>query len=238
MNYDEQGAAPLFHRVVIEDGAPTARAAHPFNAPIHEKQFAAFVLKAGCSDHRYTSVVECLRNRPSSAIIDASNAIFSDYNVPPVWPFQPVIDNDIMKKRPTEAWESGIWNKVPIITGFNHNEGTMYTPTSTNTSEEFLNYVRVLSPKLSGEDMAEIDKLYPDPLEYPESPYVETRPIPHRFGFSGQCPTYNHRRTIRVCMQRSHHSPLCLSSATRIPLPLGNKPRRPRWRQPRRPSHL
>lgn len=177
MNYDEE--KPLFHRVIIESGAPTARAVHPFNAPIHESQFKEFVAAAGCSEHDEASVMKCLRTQPSSTITEASFAVFADYNIPPAWAFQPVVDHDIIKKRPTEAWETGIWNKVPILTGFNHNEGTMYVPQTLEDPKEFLNFFRKLSPKLSEEDIAEIDKIYPDPAKYPDSQYVETRNIPN-----------------------------------------------------------
>lgn len=176
MNYNE--GKPLFHQVIIESGAPTSRAVHTYNAPIHEKQFQEFVEEAGCSVHDDTTVMTCLRTQPSSIITAASSAIFANYNVPPAWAFQPVIDHDIIKQRPTLAWETGIWNKVPILTGFNHNEGTMYVPKTLDTPAGFLDFFRILSPRLSDEDMDILDKLYPDPLVYPDSPYVETRDIP------------------------------------------------------------
>ena len=46
MHYKEN-VAPLFHRVIIESGAPTSRAVRPYNAPIHEQQFKDFLRETG-----------------------------------------------------------------------------------------------------------------------------------------------------------------------------------------------
>src|SRR5436190_1623424 len=67
--------------------------------------------------------------------------------------------------------------KDPLLTGFNHNEGAIFVPKTLNTSTEFLDFLKPLFPRLSDEDLKTIDKLYPDPAKYPDSPYVETRPI-------------------------------------------------------------
>src|SRR6266487_829432 len=174
-NHDEKD--PLFHRVIMESGAPTARAVSSYDAPLYEAQFKEFINRAGCSEVHQSSIMECLRSQSENTITMASIAVYDEYDPSIRWPFQPVIDGDLIKCRPTENWLSGRWNKVPILTGFNHDEGTIFVPKTLNTSSEFLDFFKTLSPQFSDEDLETINELYPDPARYPDSPYVETRPI-------------------------------------------------------------
>ncbi|KAJ7127069.1 carboxylesterase [Mycena epipterygia] len=137
MNFQE--TSPLFHRVIIESGAPTSRAVHAYDASIHETQFLEFLAEAGCGN--------------------------------------PVIDGEIISGPPIDGWESGEWNKVPIMTGFSHNEGTYYVPASMSEPEQFIAFFRLLIPRLSKSDLETIDELYPDPSTHPDSPYADARDL-------------------------------------------------------------
>ncbi|KAG2421343.1 hypothetical protein HFD88_005317 [Aspergillus terreus] len=167
-----------FHRAIIESGAATSRAVHPYNGRLHEDQFREFVEAAGCKDIPSTEVMRCLRSQPSEAVINASFTVFDRYNPSVRWAFQPVIDGELIKQRPIDAWKSGRWNQVPILTGFNTNEGTYYVPRAMSRSTEFTEFFRTLLPAYSESDIRTIDALYPDPATDPSSPYVETRDIP------------------------------------------------------------
>ncbi|KAB8071377.1 extracellular lipase [Aspergillus leporis] len=167
----------LFHRAIIESGAATSRVVHPYNARLHEDQFREFVEEAGCKDAPVDVVMNCLRKQPESAITNASFTVFDRYNPSVRWAFQPVIDGDLIKQKPIDAWRSGKWNKMPILTGFNTNEGTYYVPPSMSKPEEFAAFFRTLLPAYSEADIQTIDKLYPDPSKNHTSPYVETRDI-------------------------------------------------------------
>ncbi|GIC93194.1 putative extracellular lipase [Aspergillus udagawae] len=176
MNYDLETS--LFHRAVIESGAATSRAVHPYNAQLHEAQFQEFITEAGCTDRPQSDIMNCLRSQPSSTVINASFTIFDRYNPSVRWAFQPVIDGDLIKRRPIDAWRSGKWNKMPVLTGFNTNEGTYYVPSAMSQSSEFTSFFRTLLPAYSDKDIKTIDELYPDPAVDPSSPYLETRNIP------------------------------------------------------------
>ncbi|OOF90941.1 hypothetical protein ASPCADRAFT_177925 [Aspergillus carbonarius ITEM 5010] len=169
--------APLFHRAVIESGAATSRAVHPYNAPLHEAQFTDFLTSTGCANLPETSILPCLRSLPSANITTASYDTFDKYNPSIRWAFQPVIDHELIKHRPIDAWHSDHWNKMPILTGFNSNEGTYYVPRNISTSEEFTTFFHNLLPAYSSSDIQTINILYPDPATYPDSPYTETRPL-------------------------------------------------------------
>jgi len=70
----------------------------------------------------------------------------------------------------------GAWHKVPIMTGFTHNEGSLYVNHAMAESDEFTHFFRELLPLLSDEDITTIDQLYPDPQRHANSPYQEDRP--------------------------------------------------------------
>lgn len=167
----------LFHKAVIESGGPTSRALHPYDSALHETQFQHFLAETGCSNLPDTEVLPCLRSVPESTIVDSSIAVFETWNPSVRWAWQPVIDNELISRRPVDAWKSGHWNKVPILTGSNHNEGTMYVPKSTSTSADFRDFFATLLPQLSSAELDEIEAFYPDPSTDPTSPYVETRDL-------------------------------------------------------------
>lgn len=176
MNLDSK--PPLFHRAIIESGAATSRAVLPYNARLHEQQFEEFVEEAGCAHRDSPKIMACLRAQPSEIVTNASFTVFDRYNPSVRWAFQPVIDGETIKQRPIDAWNSGKWNQMPILTGFNTNEGTYYVPPKMSTSDEFKSFFRTLLQAFTEEDIQTIDKLYPDPALDSSSAYVETRDIP------------------------------------------------------------
>ena len=175
MNYQE-GKKPKFHRVVIESGAPTSRAVRKPDAEIHEMQFADFLKEVECpSSLPESEIFTYLRKLPTSAIAKAQTKVFQKYNPSLRWAFQPVIDNEIIRRRPIDAWRTGKWHKMPIMTGFQGNEGSLYVNKNMSTSADFLGFWKTLLPQMSEDDIQTINRLYPDPTEVPESIYKETR---------------------------------------------------------------
>jgi carboxylesterase type B len=167
---------PLFHRVIIESGAPTSRAVRPYNASIHEAQFADFLHEVGCPPSLpRNEIFPFLRSLPTETITSAQTAVFDKYNPSLRWAFQPVIDGDLIPRAPLDAWRQGLWHKVPILTGFTTNEGTMYVDKTMDNPSAFRAFWAELLPALSSEDLDTIEKLYPDPSTRSDSPYIETR---------------------------------------------------------------
>jgi carboxylesterase type B len=64
---------------------------------------------------------------------------------------------------------------MPIMTGFQGNEGSLYVNKRMSKSSEFLDFWKALLPQLSDDDVQAINRLYADPNEVPESKYKETR---------------------------------------------------------------
>lgn len=172
----EQGKAPLFHKVIIESGASTSRAVRPFSADIHERQFKDFLEATGCpADCPEDEIFPFLRSVSYETVTKAQTAVFDKYNPSLQWAFQPIIDGDVIPRPPLESWESGRFHKVPIMTGFCRNEGSMYVDKQMSKSEQFTDFFAELLPLLSPSDITTIDELYPDPSKFADSPYVETR---------------------------------------------------------------
>ncbi|KAK5136311.1 hypothetical protein LTR08_003684 [Meristemomyces frigidus] len=160
LNYEE-GKKPLFHRVVMESGAPTSRAVRHYKAEIHEEQFKAFLQAVECPvDTPEAEIFPYLRSLPMEVIAAAQTKVFYAYNP---------------SLRPIDAWREGKWHKVPIMTGFNGNEGSLYVNKKMDSSAEFTDFWKTLLPQLSEADVATINDLYPDPELHRDSIYKEDR---------------------------------------------------------------
>lgn len=153
-----------FHRAIIESGSPTSRAVRRYDAAIHEEQFADYLRETGCpAELPESEIFPFLRSLPLEAITKAQDAVFDKYNPSLRWAFQPVIDGEMIPRAPLETWRRGEYYKIPIMTGFNHNEGSLYVDKQMATPQQFTLFFQTLLPTLSQEDIETIDKLYADP---------------------------------------------------------------------------
>lgn len=166
-----------FHRVIMESGAPTSRAVYPYNHPLHEKQYQEFLNLTGTADIPDASKLAHLRALDIKTIVSASETIFNRYNPSLRWPFQPVIDGPggMIPTAPIASWNAGAYHKVPILTGFNTNEGNGFVSKAAATSKQFNDFFATLLPALNATGLASLDALYPDPATHADSPYVDTR---------------------------------------------------------------
>ena len=176
---NDTGQPPLFHKVILESGAPTARCISPYDSPLYLQQFSEFLSLLGISSLPEDQILPYLRNLPFATIRDASELIFSRSRVSLCWPFQPVIEGEpkgIIPTAPITVWRNKRWHKVPILTGFNTNEAAKFLPSTISQSSDFTKFFHTLLPALTPTDLATIEKLYPDPETDRTSPYHETRP--------------------------------------------------------------
>lgn len=195
MNFQE-GNPALFHRVIIEDGAPTARTVPKYDDDFVNHQFHEFLQLVGCADVPSSNVFQCLRAAPSETLVAMSVKLFDSYVPSLRYPFQPVVDDDVIRTRPTLEWESGKWNKVPIMTGFSTDEGSIFVPRNMKTSKSFTDFFSTLIPAFDASDLEELNALYPDPLTNPDSPYVEKRLVPIGNQFKRTVAAYGHSSYI------------------------------------------
>jgi len=167
----------LFHKAIIESGGATARACYTPSNPMHEQQFKEFLALLSLQDVPESEIIGKLRGLSFQTIKAASERIFYKYNPSVRWPWQPVIDGSggIIPVRPIDEMRSGDWVKIPLLTGFNTNEGSMFVPVETATSEEFTDFFRTLLPALTEDDLKDLDITYPDPAVNASSKFTEDR---------------------------------------------------------------
>jgi acetylcholinesterase len=147
---------------------------------MHEHQFEEFLALLNCQSVPEGEVMHKLRSLSTADIKQASEAIFTKYNPSVRWPWQPVIDGagGMIPIPPIDAWKAGKWHRIPILTGYNTNEGAGFVPQTMDASKQFTEFFHTLLPGLSTADLKVLNEVYPDPLLDPKSIYRDTRPDP------------------------------------------------------------
>ena len=113
-------------------------------------------------------------DRPRCSSLDGSVTLFRKYNPSITWPFQPVVDYDYVNQAPSQSWAQGQFERVPVITGYNTDEGTGFVPRNLNTTEQFRAFFETLFPLATPERLNENQTRYPDPVTDASSPYKQT----------------------------------------------------------------
>ena len=144
---------------------------------MHETQFKDFLDLLGLLETPSEKVFSALRTTRMARIKEASEELYQKYGPSLQWPFQPVIDGEggHIPVAPIEKWKSGSWHPIPILTGFNTNEGAIFVNHTFSTNEQFTSFFHTLLPKLTPTDMSTLSATYPDPLTNATSPYQEFR---------------------------------------------------------------
>ncbi|KAH6850990.1 Alpha/Beta hydrolase protein [Chaetomium sp. MPI-CAGE-AT-0009] len=231
MYYGRSSARPPFVKAILESGATTARAVFYPTHPRHLVQFREFLIAAGAAGVPESEIFTHLRNLPLATIMRASQAVWDKYCGSVTWPFQPVIDgvntlanssqiNDItptptpplIADLPISSWAAGSHLRIPIITGFNTNEGTVFVPADANTTTEFRAFFQTLIPSLTPADLDKLETLYPDPVTQPNSPY---RLVPQGAGlqWARLDAAYSHYAYICPVLQTAHYMSAALAAA-------------------------
>ncbi|KAM7208663.1 lipase 1 [Naviculisporaceae sp. PSN 640] len=212
MYYANSPTPAPFQKAILESGATTARAVLYPTHPRHSIQFREFLIAAGLDGVPEEEIFDQLRKVPLETIARASKSIWDLYEPSVTWPFQPVIDgpNDIANSStssinpppsiipdlPIHSWRNGKHLRIPILTGFNTNEGTVFVPADANTNSEFRAFFKALIPGLTPADLDELENLYPDPVTHLMSPY---RSVPADKG----------RQWARLDAAYSHYAYIC-----------------------------
>ncbi|KAK5660752.1 hypothetical protein OQA88_12118 [Cercophora sp. LCS_1] len=207
---------PPFAKAILESGATTARAVFVPTHPRHLIQFREFLIAAGIEGVPDEDIFTRLRELPLKVIVKASRDIWNAYAASVTWPFQPVIDTphalansshsnaaSIIPDLPINSWRNGHHLRIPVMTGYNTNEGTIFIPHSAETNEEFRSFFRALIPGFTEADLDALERLYPDPVTDPSSPY---RAVPAGKGpqFSRLDAAYSHYAYICPVIQTAH----------------------------------
>ncbi|KAK4179937.1 Alpha/Beta hydrolase protein [Triangularia setosa] len=219
MHYSNSTKPPPFHKAILESGATTARAVFYPTHPRHLIQFREFLTAINAAHIPESEIFSHLRKLPLETIISGSKAVWDKYVDSVTWPFQPVIDGpnpysnssqvnhtlpDIIPDLPISSWLHNNHLKIPIITGYNTNEGTIFIPPDASTNSEFRSFFKTLIPTLKDSDLDQLEKLYPDPVSHPHtSPYVS---VPNGKGaqWNRLDTAYSHYAYICPVLQSAH----------------------------------
>ncbi|KAL8377752.1 hypothetical protein RB595_008440 [Gaeumannomyces hyphopodioides] len=171
----DKAPAP-FHKAILESGAATARSVlhptHPRNASQYREFLAAAGVTAADDDNNncYKAVLSRLRALPLATVLAAGRAVWDAYVPSVCWPFQPVVDGDAIPDLPARSWRAGRALDVPVVTGFNANEGTVFVPPCADSDADFRAFFARLLPAASRADLDRLAaSLYPDPVSAPPS---------------------------------------------------------------------
>ncbi|KAI1497391.1 Alpha/Beta hydrolase protein [Biscogniauxia marginata] len=156
---------PPFQKAIIESGGSTARAVFVPNHPLHEKQWEEFLALCGIDDTPDDDIFTELRALPYSTLATASSDMWTRWNATLRWPFQPVIDGPggVIPDLPINSWNKGNVLRIPILTGFNTNEGAVFVPPRASNSSALRSLMSSIIPALNETDLNTLNEMYPDP---------------------------------------------------------------------------
>ncbi|KAI1354182.1 carboxylesterase 3 [Xylaria sp. FL0043] len=155
---------PPFQKVIAESGSSMARATFVPNHPLHEQQFQEFLMQCGIDGVSDDELLEKLRSLPYSTLVTASQSMWRKWSDTLRWPFQPVIDGPggLIPDLPINSWNKGNVLRIPIMTGFNTNEGASFVPEDADSSTAVRSLMSSIIPSLNDTDLNALDKLYPN----------------------------------------------------------------------------
>lgn len=171
----DQCATPLFARAIHQSGSVTSRAFPPSDLPMYQDQYKQYMEALGCP-HNGTNAeaLKCLRTVSIDEIRNVSTKIFRDYELDWTWAFQPTQGGELFEKSGSQSGVDETFFHVPTISSTVTNEGRYWEVGAFDTNEEFLDFLHNVSPALNQTDLDLLEELYPDPNEYPDSPYANS----------------------------------------------------------------
>ncbi|KAI1438655.1 alpha/beta-hydrolase [Xylaria sp. CBS 124048] len=154
---------PPFQKAIIESGGATGRAVFVPNNPLHEQQFQQFLLQCGISETSDDELFDKLRGLPYTTLLVASQAVWNAWASSLRWAFQPVIDGPggVIPDLPTTSWQQGKMLRIPLLTGFNTDEGAIFVPQGENQPTALDSLMSSILPALNDTGLDRLDELYP-----------------------------------------------------------------------------
>jgi para-nitrobenzyl esterase len=119
MNVISPTAKGLFHKAIVESGGCVGTALGPVSAASAEASAKKLASAVGCTDAAAT--VACLRGKPMNDLIAQTGSFGGELS------WVPMVDGNVIKESTRAALESGRYNRVPMISGSNKDEGRLFT---------------------------------------------------------------------------------------------------------------
>lgn len=206
-----------FHKSIIESGGSTARATFAPSHPLHEEQFQLFLTLCGLKNASEETIFSELRALPIRTVVSASWAIWRKYNKSLRWPFQPSIEGPggVVPDLPIQSWKKGNVLRIPIMTGFDTNEGAVFVPARASQPTAVRSLMRAIIPALNETDLNTLDNMYPDPTNTAagRNMYIESPPAGLGKQFWRLDDVYAHYAYICPVLQTAHLATTSTSNA-------------------------
>ena len=150
-----------FRQAIIESGAVGPGVATQYDA----KDFMDTVTAAGCNyrDPDSFMSLECLRSLSLESLLDVELAVGASQSafIDGLEAFGPVVDGDFIPDAPSRLVQSGRFVETPLIIGWNHDDGSLFTPTSIATQQDVSKLLVKYFPALTKQTLNHILSLYP-----------------------------------------------------------------------------
>jgi carboxylesterase type B len=140
-------------------------------ATVDESEFAYnnLTIRTGCAGSEDT--FGCLRN------LDVNNLQKENYNLPfpnaslpPIYLYRPTIDGNLVSDHTYHLYGQGKFMKVPVIFGFDSNEGTIFTPHRTSTIDEADQFLQANFPSIQKAQLDKVNSMY---MSRPDDPVYQ-----------------------------------------------------------------
>lgn len=118
--------------------------------------------------------LKCLRTVDIDHLRNVTTTIFRKYELDWTWAFQPVVGGELFEKPGSVSGVEGTFFHVPTISSGVTDEAKYWQTGTFETNQEFLDFLHNISPALNETDLKLIEHLYPDPNQYPDSPYANS----------------------------------------------------------------
>jgi carboxylesterase type B len=146
----------LFRAAIMESGNPVHF--NHLNDPMeYAPWFNAIVSRTPCANA--TSQIECLRTLSAEQYNAAVNVTSPTLNTTG---FMPSLDGDFIQKRTSIQLAEGDFVHVPIISGANSDEGTAFSPSPVNTTEDLFNFMTISENGVPADLANQLLEAYPD----------------------------------------------------------------------------
>jgi len=138
-------------------------------------QYDNFVTRVGCVGSTTSSsninTLSCLRSKTATELQAHNHNIpYPGSQHPPLFMWNPVLDNDLVQYYTYDAFAHGDFIKVPVIFGDDTNGGTVFTPRRTSSLEQSNGFLHDQFPYLTSTHLERINTLFPNHgPEFPDS---------------------------------------------------------------------
>lgn len=150
------GSAGLFTRAIMQSGYASTRLDTLADA---ESLGHGFAERAGCTDP--ANVLACMRSKTAAQVLLAFANGQQEYAETPRVNWGPVLDGLEIPDQPRTVFESGAFNRVPLILGATRDEGWIYVDRSFPAGLTVEQYAAAVDAEFGAADAPAILAMYP-----------------------------------------------------------------------------